>query len=104
MTDRKTMLAVFATGAIAFASAPSLAGEITGNGKPIDVHARSECAYSGQNDTPDGDATDPGGVAQSYGYFGGYWDLWDPQDFDPRADYLIPGYACNPNRGADLRQ
>ena len=45
---------------------------------------------------------DPGGQAQSYGYFGGYWDLWDAQDFDPRTDFLIPGFACNPNRGADL--
>lgn len=91
-------------GILALIAAPALAGEITGNGKPIDINARSECAFSGYNDTPDGDPMDPGGVAQSYGYFGGYWDLWDAQDFDPRTDALKPGFACNPNRGADLHR
>lgn len=91
--------------AVAFAT-PSQAGEITGNGKPIEVHARSDCAFSGQNDTPLGGGPDPGGDIQSYGYLVGHWDLIDPQDFDPNAPFFqpIPGYACNPNRGHDLHE
>lgn len=47
---------------------------------------------------------DPGGIAQSYGYFSGYWDLWDAEDADPHAPGFppVPGFSCNPNRGADL--
>lgn len=90
---------------LAAAATPAFAGEITGSGEPIDINARSECAFSGLNDTPEGvPGIDPGGIAQSYGYFGGYWDLWDAQDFDPRTDFLIPGFACNPTRGADLHE
>jgi hypothetical protein len=82
------------------------AGEITGNGKDIDINARTECAYSGYNDTPEGDPRDPGGRVQSYGYLVGYWDLVNPQDWDPNGDGFqrIPGYACNPNRFHDLHE
>lgn len=93
-----------AIGLIAMTAFPAIAGEITGNGKPIDINGRSECAFSGRNDTPEGDPMDPGGIAQSYGYFSGYWDLWDPEDADPHAPGFppVPGFSCNPNRGADL--
>lgn len=87
----------------ALASAPAAAGEVTGNGNPIDVNARSECAFSGLNDnTPD--PRDPGGFTQSYGTNVGQFDLIDPDDLDPNAEFFqpIPGYACNPNRGRDL--
>ena len=89
---------------VAATAGPTMAGEITGNCKAIEINGRSECAFSGRNDTPEGEPGDPGGVAQSYGYFGGFFDLWDAQDFDPRTDFLIPGFACNPNRGADLHE
>ena len=93
--------------AVAFLfAAPAIAGEITGNGKDIDINARSECAYSGINDTPGGDPRDPGGRVQSYGYLVGYWQLVDPQDYDPNDPFppfqRIPGFACNPNRWSDL--
>ena len=96
------LLAVVAVAGIF--SVPALAGEITGTGEFIDINARSECVYSGLNDNPDGDARDPGGRVQAYGYLVGYHDILDPQDFDPNADFFqpIPGYACNPNRGRDL--
>jgi hypothetical protein len=83
---------------------PAIAGEITGNGTDIDINGRSICVYSGHNDTPGGDPEngDPGGHAQSFGYFGGYWDMWDAQELDPHEDFLSPGFACNPNRGPDL--
>ncbi len=78
------------------------AGEITGNGKSLKVedskwgtglHARSECAYSGQEDLqfePDGSKGEPG-HAQSWGQI--------PKEF---RDFLTsiglnPGNACNPN-------
>jgi hypothetical protein len=85
-------------------AAPASAGEITGNGKDITIHARTECAFSGYNDTPEGDARDPGGLVQSYGYLVGFWDLVDPQDWDPNGEGFqrLPGYACNPNRYHDL--
>jgi hypothetical protein len=89
--------------AAAIGSAPAIAGEVTGNGTPIDVNGRSECAYSGRNDnTPD--PRDPGGRTQNYGTLVGQFDWIDPQDLDPNAPYFqpIPGYACNPNRGRDL--
>lgn len=92
--------------AAAMVATPAFGSEITGNGKDKDIHARSECAFSGQNDTPGGDALDPGGRVQSYGYLVGFWDVIDPNDWDPNGDgfQAIPGFACNPNRGADLHQ
>ena len=95
--------------ALASVATPSVAGEITGSGKVIDINSSSVCAFSGYNDTPDGQFEpghpeyDPGGVAQSFGYFGGYWDLWDAEDLDPREVFLSPGFACNPNRGPNLK-
>jgi hypothetical protein len=84
------------------AAVPAIAGEITGNGKDITINSRSECAYSGRNDTPEGiPGLDPGGQTQNYGQFIAL-DWFDARDFDPRTDFLKPGFACNPNRGADL--
>lgn len=89
--------------AAALFATPAIAGEVTGNGTPIDINARSECAYSGQNDQVP-DPRDPGGRTQSYGTLVGQFDRINPQDFDPNAAFFqpIPGYACNPNRGRDL--
>jgi hypothetical protein len=86
-------------------STPALAGEVTGNGDPIDMHARSECAFSGFNDNVP-DPRDPGGRTQSYGTLVGQFGLIDPQNFDPNAAFFqpIPGFACNPNRGRDLHE
>lgn len=95
----------FLLGALAAAlfATPTLAGEVTGNGKPIEINARSECAFSGLNDNVP-DPRDPGGRTQSYGTLVGQFGLIDPQDLDPNAPFFqpIPGYACNPNRGRDL--
>jgi hypothetical protein len=78
---------------------PAQAGEITGSGKPIEVHGKSECAYSGYNDQ-DGDPRDPGWISQSYGQNVRLTDL-DPSELDPNSDAFfvpIPGFACNPNK------
>ena len=97
----KVRCSLFAAAALA-AVAPAIAGEITGNDTPIDIHGRSECAFSGQNDL-DGDPRDPGFRTQSYGQNVRLTPL-DPSNLDPNAPFFqpIPGWACNPNRGRDL--
>jgi hypothetical protein len=92
------------------AAAPALAGEITGSGKDLPVNGRSLCAYSGQNDTPDGlwlpigpggalVQVDPGGDVQSYGFFKSQKDfIPSPSDPAARAGFSFPGTSCNPNR------
>jgi hypothetical protein len=89
--------------AIAATTAPVSAGEVNGNGEFLDIHARSECVYSGLNDNVP-DPRDPGAKTQNYGTLVSL-DIIDPQDLDPNADapfVPIPGFACNPNRGRDL--
>jgi len=84
----------------------ALGGEITGNGKSLQMpyedskwgtglHARSECAYSGQEDLQfaDGGSKGDPAHAQSWGQI--------PKDF---RDFLTsigvnPGVACNPTSG-----
>ncbi|HET9811517.1 MAG TPA: hypothetical protein VFP53_07455 [Sphingomicrobium sp.] len=99
----KKLTALFTAAALA-ATTPAFAGEVTGSGKVIDIHARTECAYSGYNDL-DGDPRDPGFIAQSYGQnvrlLGIDPSMFDPND--PDAFFVpIPGFACNPNRYHDL--
>lgn len=98
----KLSVSILSAAAVLLAS-PAAAGEITGNGKPIEINARSECAYSGLNDL-DGDPRDPGYHTQSFGTVVGQAGWIDPSELDPNADYFqpIPGWACNPNRGRDL--
>ena len=99
---------VLGAAAIAAISMPALAGEITGNGKEIEINGRSLCAYSGINDTPNGlvlpigpggalVTIDPGGDVQSYGYFKSHFDdLPSPSDPDARNVFAFPGVGCNP--------
>jgi hypothetical protein len=98
------------TAALAVAGmSPAFAGEVTGNGKDIDMHANSLCAFSGQNDTPNGlwlpigpggalVQVDPGGQVQSYGYFKAQMDFGGPSS-DPavKSGFSFPGNGCNPN-------
>ena len=51
MTKGMTLGAILAA---TLAATPAYAGEITGNGKDITLHAKSACAFSGYNDTPNG--------------------------------------------------
>ncbi|HET9353539.1 MAG TPA: hypothetical protein VFO32_06040 [Sphingomicrobium sp.] len=101
MARMKCLYALACTGALL--TAPAYAGEITGNGKDIEINGRSECAFSGYNDN-DGDPRDPGWISQSYGQNVRLTPL-DPSTLDPNAEVPfvpIPGFACNPNRGRDL--
>ena len=98
---RRVMLALLAAGAIlTMTGSAALAGEITGTGQSLEVedskwgtglHARSECAYSGLDETDpiDDDADDAlFGRTQSWGQI--------PAAI--RAGFPHPGGACNPVR------
>jgi hypothetical protein len=87
----------------------AFAGEITGNGEDITIHANSLCVYSGINDTPNGlwlpigpggalVQVDPGGQVQSYGYFLAQMDfIAHPSDPAARDNARgFPGLGCNP--------
>lgn len=108
MKYQQKALIVSTLAAVAFAT-PAMAGEITGNGKDIEMHANSLCAFSGINDTPDGlvlpigpggalVVIDPGGDVQSYGYFKSHADDFLPSPSDPAARdvFAFPGVGCNP--------
>ena len=103
---RRLFSAVGAAALIAALLTPAvLAGEVTGNGKSLHVegggkwgtglHARSFCAFSGQEDLQfeEGGSKGVPGHAQSWGQI-------------PKADRdfiaplgFHPGRACNPNYG-----
>lgn len=99
-------------------SSAAMAGEITGPPPPLDSqpgppgsrisNGVSICSFSGLNDTPGGFGTlgqpgyDPGGIAQSYGYFMAQYGLYDPSDPDKFSSGSFPGENCNPNRGPRL--
>jgi hypothetical protein len=105
---RATALAV----GLGLIASPVLAGEITGppptGNVPSPPGSRisngvSICSFSGLNDTPDGiPGIDPGGIAQSYGYFMAQFGLFDPSDVDKFESGTFPGENCNPNRGPRL--
>ena len=64
---KKTLVGVAICAAAVFGvSTAAFAGEVTGNGKPITIHANSSCAYSGLEDN-DGAGVDPG-VVQNWGH------------------------------------
>jgi hypothetical protein len=108
MTNKttKTARSIIAIGAAAallsIAGSSVFAGEITGNGTLKEVHGRSSCAYSGQEDLQffyDDEDTLPKATptkgdpshAQSWG-----------QIDKATRDFLTtlglnPGFACNPN-------
>ena len=99
--------------ALAFTASPAVAGEITGNGKSLKnpdgtLNGNSLCAFSGQNDTPNGlvitlpngvqITVDPGGDIQSFGYFKSHTDgfIGDPSDPATRSSFGFPAVGCNP--------
>ena len=112
MKARCVLVAALSTLLIA---APAAAGEITGpppTGNTISPpgtrisNGNSFCSYSGLNDTPDGvfvpgPEYDPGGIAQSFGYFH-HEGLYDPSDPSQRDSFAFPGFGCNPNYGGGL--
>jgi len=101
---RRLAIAITATVIVLSLSASAaFAGEITGNGKSLKVdgpgkwgtglHARSFCAFSGQEDLQFPPFSDPtAGHAQSWGQIPHSVRAVMPAGFHP-------GMACNPNIG-----
>jgi len=90
-------LAACATSIVLLGASAAFAGEITGNGKELDVKGKSECAFSGREDTPgetfeDGTRVFKGLIAQS----------WGQLTAAAKAFFLSigahPGNACNPKK------
>ena len=99
---------------IAFVLAASIAGsasagEITGNGKEVNNRGKSDCSFSGYNDTPEGFwievapgvlvQIDPGGRTQSYGSFYAQYDWFDSPSDPAAREGQFPGNLCNPSGG-----
>ena len=94
--------------ATSLSSTAALAGEITGPPPISNVpsppntsisNGNSLCSFSGLNDTPNGiPGIDPGGIAQSFGYFMSHYGLYDPSDPAQRSSFAFPGEGCNPQR------
>lgn len=63
------------------------AGEITGNGKFLEMNGKSICSFSGLNDVPDGSDGGTAGRTQSFGQE-------VRAGLSPRL--FNPGLACNP--------
>ncbi len=84
------MVSVCTAAIVGAGSTTAVAGEVTGNGKPLTVNGKSICAFSGQNDEfQEGDSDAPrvqsfGQIVAAVGPIGG-----------------IPGQACNPNGGGE---
>ena len=112
MIKRSTISALVLGVAAVAGSTLASAGEITGppptSNQPSPPGTRisngvSICSFSGLNDTPDGiPGIDPGGIAQSYGYFMAQYGLFDPSDPDKFTSGTFPGENCNPTRGPRL--
>lgn len=106
MTKRFKTCAVALGAAMLSISTAAIGGEVKGPpGSDQDTPGRisngaSWCSYSGLNDTPEGiPGVDPGGIAQSYGYFMAQFGIFDPSDPAERASFDFPGFGCNPTLG-----
>ena len=92
--------------ATSLSSTAALAGEITGPPPISNVpsppntsisNGNSLCSFSGLNDTPNGiPGIDPGGIAQSFGYFMAQFGIYDPSDPAQRDSFAFPANGCNP--------
>jgi hypothetical protein len=80
---------------LSMGTATAFAGEITGNGKRINVNGKSLCAYSGQQDDAAADkGTFKGDRVQSWGQI-----PKATRDFlVSLAMYFHPGEGCNPTK------
>jgi len=71
MSGRSIAALASVCGAFAFAAQGAVAGEVTGQGKPITIHAKSPCAYSGQEDLQFSDPENAPGHVQNWGHTAG---------------------------------
>ena len=105
MRKRIVAAAICAVGVVSLSAGTALAGEITGNGRPLwtnttewdaphTLHGQSACAFSGQED-------DQYGAGQNPDYNP---DAFHAQSWGQIARHLqgaaggVPGTECNPTR------
>ena len=92
-STKKTQLGLIFCAASILGANLALAGEITGNGKIIARHGKSECVYSGQQDDPAGDAgLFKGDRTQNWGQLTEF-GLWLFAQF---FGITSPSQGCNP--------
>jgi hypothetical protein len=100
---RSTIVALVALLLLTMGASAALAGEVTGNGKSLKqddgtLHGKSECAFSGQNDTYSGDPD----VPDADGFF--RTQSWGQVGREGRIFLtsigVNPGNACNPSKSA----
>src|SRR5262245_24127393 len=109
--EMRRVLVVIAAGLVVLAMAPvAHAGEVTGNGKLLQfdgkwgtgLHARSFCAYSGQQDlqffTDDSDQTRVDVVVKGVPSHAQSWGQIPKEVRDSFPAELHPGMSCNPNK------
>jgi hypothetical protein len=60
--------AAICAAAIVGTSATAFAGEVTGNGKPIQINSKSACSFSGLEDNNPGDGVVVPGTVQNWGH------------------------------------
>ncbi len=93
-------LTACATSIALFGASAAFAGEITGNGKRIDVKGKSACAFSGREDTPG--ETFPDGTRVFRGLL---TQSWGQLTAEAKAFFLSigahPGNACNPKKSGN---
>lgn len=93
-------LTACATAIVLLGASNALAGEITGNGKEIEVKGKSACAFSGREDTPG--ETFPDGTRVFRGLL---TQSWGQLTAEAKAFFLSigahPGNACNPSKSGD---
>jgi hypothetical protein len=90
----KSRLGLVFGAALVLGATTAFAGEIAGNGKRIDNHARSECAYSGLQDDAEADAgIFKGDRVQNWGQLTDFGLLIFKEFFGITS----PGQGCNPN-------
>lgn len=94
----RLVLIVAASSILLFGASAAFAGEITGNGKRITVKGKSECAFSGREDTPG--ETFPDGVTRVFK--GLLVQSWGQLTAEAKAFFVsigaTPGNACNPKK------
>ena len=112
MTRRLVLAALAAIIVVAFSASAAFAGEVTGNGKVLTIenskwgtglHARSLCAYSGQEDLQffQDEGTDQIPVENPVKGVPGHAQSWGQIPKAVRDGFpaeMHPGIACNPRR------
>lgn len=101
-TPRFSLAVIAATLLVALSAGAVLGGEITGNGKLLDVKGQSECAFSGQEDlqwfTDDFQTERKAVATKGEPAHAQSWGQIPKAVRDEIAPFAHPSLACNPSR------